>query len=65
MQSAPDGEIVEECMDGHRTPKVTEVGRVQALDGLVNTIEGLKIAVSRRELFFRSGWRGGVRGHEL
>ena len=52
-------------MDGHRTPTVTKVGRVQALDGLVNTIEGLKIAVSRRELFFRSGWRPGFLGHEL
>ena len=65
MQSAPDGEIVEECMDGHRTPTVTEVGRVQALDGLVNTIEGRQIVVLRRELFFRSGSRGGFLGHEL
>ena len=52
-------------MDGHRTPTVTEVGRVQALDGLVNTIEGRQIVVLRRELFFRSGSRGGFLGHEL
>ena len=52
-------------MDGHRTPTVSEVGLAQALNGLVNTNKGLKIAVRRRELFFRSGWRGGFLGHEL
>ena len=52
-------------MGCYQTPTVTEVGLAQALDRLANTIEGRQIAVSRRKLFFRSGWRGGFLGHEL